>query len=390
MPVFVESHESRHKQGIESQGVHSLTHACTEKSTAVREDIQKSWERCSTYENLNRQHLDVPSVDEQLIKERWEKSNLEHIAKNELSYIKKLAKEGSLVAAISDLQGNILWTCASQHMKESADALNFSRGGTWDERSAGTNAIGLSLKLRKPVTVFSTEHWCSKLHDWVCYASPITHPQTQEIIGILDFSTTSDRHFVLAEAAVIQLANTIASKLPKHQPLAKLEINALGIPKVNFLGKKLLLSQRQIEILCLLALNPEGQSLDELHANLYGDEPICKSTVKAEISHLRKILDGGIGSRPYRLTVDTWCDFIDFWSLQRKKKGEEIISLYRGTFLPKTNSPVLEEWQRCIDVAMGQATKACQDVALLTETMCHSYSGYNLINEHLVELLDGK
>jgi len=391
MPLLVEKAKKPPlKKAAKSKRTQPLICAGTEKNEKVRDDIQQSWNRCSAYGDLSLERLDVPSEDEQLVEERWKKLNLERIAKKELTNIKEVAIAGSFVAAISDVQGNLLWTCASEYMSKKAEAINFLRAGIWDEQSAGTNAIGLSLKLSKPTTVFSSEHLFSQLYDWVGYASPITHPGTQEPVGVLGLFTTWNRHSVLGQSAVIQLASAIASHLPAHQPAAKLEINALGVPKVSYLGKNLLLSQRQIEILCLLALNPEGQSLNELHANLYGDQPICKSTLKAEISHLRKILGGSIGSRPYRLTVDTWCDFIDFWNLRRKKKSEEVISLYRGSFLPKTNSPVLEEWQRCIDVAMGQATKSCQDAALLTETMCNSYSGYNLIHERLFELLDKK
>jgi len=388
--VIDQPYKNTLRQGNKAQFSCSLIHGGREKKIEARKDIRESWQRCSVDGNINTEHLEIPSEDKHLNDECWKKLNLEHTAKNEFKNIKQLAKEGSYIAAISDLQGTLLWTYTSQQMRKKAGSVQFTRGRIWNEESAGTNAIGLSLKLKKPMTVLASEHWFSSLHDMVGYAAPIINPKTQNTEGILSFYTTSDRHSVLGEPAVIQLAGAIALHLPKHKSHAKLEINALGIPKVNFLGKKLLLSQRQIEILCLLALNPEGQYLDELHGNLYGDQNISKSTLKAEISHLRKLLGGGIGSRPYRLTVDTWCDFIAFWNLRDKDKDKdkEIISLYRGSFLPKTNSPVLEEWQRCIDMVMGETTQACQDVALLTETMCRSYSGYSLIQKHLFDLSD--
>jgi hypothetical protein len=44
-------------------------------------------------------------------------------------------------------------------------------------------------------------------------------------------------------------------------------------------------------------------TLEELHAFVYGDRAVGATTLKAEISHLRRALGGAIASRPYRLTV---------------------------------------------------------------------------------------
>jgi len=376
------------RRDIDSQLGCFLSNDQTNVSTIIRPEIKQSWERCLASEQLNQKLSCVPSEDNHLIKNRWDHSNLEQIAKKELVEIMQLAKEGSLVAAISDIQGNILWTCASQHMQKRAESINFSAGGKWDDCSAGTNAISLALRQRAPVTVFSSEHYLSHLHDWVCYASPIVHPKTKKLIGVLDLSTTWDRHTVLGQAAVSQLSNSIALRLPDSQPDAELEIMALGESQIIFQGESLTLTHRQVEILCLLALNPSGLSLDALHANLYGDSPVCKSTLKAEISRLRKLLNGKIDSRPYRLTSTVRCDFIDFWGAISKKNAQEAISLFRGAFLSKTNSPVLGEWQRCVDMAVTQISKTCQNKSSLIEGMCHSSDGYELVRERLVELLD--
>ena len=68
-------------------------------------------------------------------------------------------------------------------------------------------------------------------------------------------------------------------------------------------GRRLLLNRRQTEILALLAMNPDGVSLERLHALVYGDQGVTLSTLKAEVSHLRSALGGQLTSRPYRLTM---------------------------------------------------------------------------------------
>ena len=56
-------------------------------------------------------------------------------------------------------------------------------------------------------------------------------------------------------------------------------------------------------MLALLALHPEGLSLEQLHALVYGDQAVTFSTLKAEVSHLRSALGGQLASRPYRLPM---------------------------------------------------------------------------------------
>ncbi|MEZ5536365.1 MAG: transcriptional regulator [Thiolinea sp.] len=354
----------------------------------VGETILSSWRRCTPY--LNVETSVVPVDDEYVVSQRWRESPLRHAAHKERETLEQLAKEGSLVAAIADPQGNLLWTYASQHMRKRAESVNFVAGGKWGELTAGTNAVGLSLVTREPSTVFSSEHYLPFVHDWVCYASPIIHPQSGELLGVLDISTTWNNHTPLGQAAVCELARSIAKRLPDKQPQAELEIFALGRAKVVFRGKTQHVSQRQLEILCLLALNPQGLSLEMFHAALYGDANISPSTLKAELSHLRRMLDGQIGSRPYRLMVPVWGDFVQIWQALRSNNTETAISLYRGSFLPQSSSPELSEWHHCIEAVMGRLMGACGDLSLLMEKMCHGSVESALVRERLSELIPDK
>ena len=55
-------------------------------------------------------------------------------------------------------------------------------------------------------------------------------------------------------------------------------------------------------------MNPDGLSLERLHALVYGDQGVTLSTLKAEVSHLRSALGGQLTSRPYRLTMPVTTD----------------------------------------------------------------------------------
>lgn len=375
---------SQRRVTIETQWSRFMAGSPFVKADNVRDDIMSSWQRSAQYLKPQRPH--APADDEYTAAKLWQESQLCQAARREQDAMMQLAKEGELVAAIADLSGRLLWTFASSHMQRRAEAVNFTAGGHWDERSVGTNAVGLTLKLRRSVTVFSSEHYLPFVHDWVCYGAPIVHPQTGECVGVLDMSTTWNRHTPLGQAAVTELARSIAAGLPHNLPRAELEIHAMGHPRILFRGKPLNLPMRQVEILCLLALNPQGLSLDGFHAALYGDAPVSTATLKSELSHLRRVLDGQIGSRPYRLLAPVWADFIQVWQTLRQQRTNEAFSLYRGSFLPQSESPELEEWRHCIDAVMGQALESCQDPAMLMEKLCHSTSGSELVRERLAEL----
>merc|ERR1712218_433424 len=82
----------------------------------------------------------------------------------------------------------------------------------------------------------------------------------------------------------------------------RLSLRVLGESLVALDGKRLHYTPRQLELLTVLALRSTAR-LDELHDALYGARAVSTATVKAEISHLRRLLGGAIASRPYQLTL---------------------------------------------------------------------------------------
>ena len=356
-----------------------------DKPAVLAPDILASWQRSARL--LRQRPPSAPVEDRRLAHELLHASPLGRALDRQRPQLETLASDGALVAAVSDPCGRLLWTCTSGHMAKPAAAVNFVDGGRWDESAVGTNAVGLGLRLRRPVTVFSAEHFQPFVHDWVCYAAPILHPATGACIGLLDLSTTWDRHTPLGQAAVSDLARSIAEALPADAPRAELEIRALGQPRILFRGQTLALPLRQVEILALLALHPGGLDLDALHAALYGDAAVSRSTLKAELSQLRGALDGQVGSRPYRLTVPLWVDFIEIWQALRRKDAAAAIGLYTGPLLARSASPVLEEWRHCIDAVMGHAVDACDDPDALLARLCDSTEGSDMVRERLAELV---
>jgi hypothetical protein len=331
----------------------------------VRTEIAASWERSAAH--IMPQAHEAPLADVDETRRAWEESPLNTAVRQLESQLQAAADGGELVVAVTDPAARILWTYGGAVMRSRAEQVNFVPGGRWDEASVGTNALDLALRLDSAATVYSAEHFSSCVHGWVCWAAPVHDPVTGRQLGVLDLSTTWDRSHPIGPATAEALARLLAREVGASAVVAAgahddasscrglLELKLLGQPSAQLNGARLRLSRRQMEILALLALNPAGLDLAELHARLYGDRPVSLGTLKAEMSQLRSVLGGRLESRPYRIGVDVRCDVTDV--LQRLRAGDVAgaVERYGGELLPGSESPALAEFGHFVTVAVRNA-----------------------------------
>jgi len=330
--------------------------------------VRESWLRCvpRLSEAQDKAPLDEP--DE--ANERWEASPIRRAWPELTDELRQIARDGDLVAAVTDETGRILWSWGGRWMRDRAEDVNFGLGGRWDESSAGTNAVGLALITGRPSTVFAIEHWCAAVHDWVCYSAPV-RDQTGRQIGVIDLSTTWDHSNPLGLPTVTALARVVEQQTRltrRSRPSrrirtlgpagrsgpAGLDLRVLGSGSAALDGLPVLLTQRQLEILTILACVGEA-SLGHLHGLLHGDRPTSPTTTKVEISQLRRIVGDVIASRPYRLTVPLRCDLATL--IDRLDAGDVAgaAALYRGQLLDRSDAPYIVERRHHCDVALRTA-----------------------------------
>ncbi|MDL9938793.1 GAF domain-containing protein [Gordonia sp. ABSL1-1] len=96
--------------------------------------------------------------------------------------------DGDNILVVADPRGRVLWRSGSPRVLTRADRLGFVEGADWAESSVGTNAIGTALMSRRPVQVFSAEHFVRTHHSWTCTGAPITDPRTGVLLGVVDVS----------------------------------------------------------------------------------------------------------------------------------------------------------------------------------------------------------
>lgn len=356
-------------------------------SGSLDKRVLASWRRSSAW--VSPEVLAAPVDDPDGAVARWRASPVAEGLRLAEPEVREVADDGDLIAAVTDRSGRIVWTHGSRVMRRAAERVNFVPGGRWDEASVGTNALALALRTGKPSTVYSAEHFSRAVHGWVCYSVPLHDPTTGDTLGVLDLSTTWDRAHPLAMGATRALGHLVTAGMPRPRLPADgppLDLQVLGGWSVRVEGRPLLLPRRQVEILVLLALHPDGLSLEGLHARLYGDAAVSLSTLKAEVSHLRTALGGAIGSRPYRLTVPVGSDLQRALLALDRGDVPGAVQVASGPLLPGSQSPDVEEWRRYVDVALRSAVLGSPDVPAVM-ALADSQPYDEQLQQHLLDVL---
>ncbi|MEH3076056.1 MAG: hypothetical protein PGN11_05175 [Quadrisphaera sp.] len=372
MTVTVEARRRR-AEIASARGAHPAPAA---GPAAVREEIRASWARSAATVAPD---LDVaPMSDPDDVERVWRGSPLQHAVRVMGPQLERAAEDGDLVVAVTDASARILWTSAGRVMRRRAESVGFAPGGRWDEASVGTNALDLALRTGQLSTVWSAEHFAHAVEGWVCWAAPVYDERTGRALGVVDLSTTWDRAQPLGPAtagALAQLVQHAASTARSRSDgpdgpsglvgttggtavQQVLELRLLGAGEARLGGRRLQLTRRQLEVLALLALHPEGMSLPELHASLYGDAPVTTSTLKAEVSHVRAALGGALTSRPYRLALPVRTDVDAVLDAVAQGEPTAAAERYGGELLAGTESPELRQHASFVTCAVREALLA--------------------------------
>ncbi|WP_100332131.1 sigma-54-dependent Fis family transcriptional regulator [Bacillus xiapuensis] len=180
----------------------------------IRSEILNSWAHSKELGvNPYQQQISEMIDPNELMKRREQNEQLLTLASPKIASLYNFLQESKTVLSLTDQYGTIIQTKGEPGTIKRAETLNIYDGGTWSEQSAGTNAVGVTLKTKRPVQVFFSEHFCEKNHQWYCVAAPILAPFTNELVGIVNISGDNPnmhRHtlgLIIAEAN--NTANTV-------------------------------------------------------------------------------------------------------------------------------------------------------------------------------------
>jgi hypothetical protein len=119
-------------------------------------------------------------------------------------------------------------------------------------------------------------------------------------------------------------------------------------------GHSVALGRRQAEILALLCLRPHGLTTEQLGAEVYGDAA-SNSTVRGEVSRLRKLVGLAIETDPYRLAGHVESDLGRVRTLLLRGAVQEAAELYAGPLLPHSDAPGVERERHALEGWMRHA-----------------------------------
>ena len=144
------------------------------------------------------------------------------------------------------------------------------------------------------------------------------------------------------------------------RPLVKLRFLGRDRAELDTGEKVTTLRPRLAEILALLCSNPDGMSAERLCADLHGDGGSV-SSVRVEVSRLRKLLGPWIDTERYRLTCDVETDV-------RRVEGElaagnvrGAAEAYPGPMLPSSEAPGVTREREKLEHWLRQAVMTSED-----------------------------
>ncbi|GED69186.1 sigma-54-dependent Fis family transcriptional regulator [Brevibacillus reuszeri] len=177
------------------------------------EMIRESWQRCYAQGFLPTDSVRGQVLSESQIRSLQKDSRflLEH-AIPVFNSLFPLYKQAEYIAVLTDCQGTIIHAVSTPQFQELADSIYMRPGANWLEDTMGTNAMGVTLREKKPVLVYGEDHFYQTNHFLACAASPIFNAQG-ELIGAVNISCRIEQYTSSLLPLVTMLADTLQNRL---------------------------------------------------------------------------------------------------------------------------------------------------------------------------------
>jgi transcriptional regulator with PAS, ATPase and Fis domain len=203
-------------------------------AAVVPEEIIESWNRCR---RLGVDPLCKPEhkilTESELQTLLADNKEFISISKPFLLNLYRFVKGSRFVVSLFDRQGYILETMQDddEAAKENIN-MQWFPGVRWVEDSAGNNAAGTVLALKKPIRIFGTQHYNKTFHKLTVSSAPIFNPDGELIGGITltAFYYASNPHTLgIAVAAAQAIENELRAQKALKESKAAFEETELAL-----------------------------------------------------------------------------------------------------------------------------------------------------------------
>ncbi|WP_079433824.1 sigma-54-dependent Fis family transcriptional regulator [Zoogloea sp. LCSB751] len=188
------------------------------RNDTLRTLVDRSWRRCQEARvDPVRRYAPDPLPEHTLYALRESNSELLEASAPVMAYARDFLAETGTMMLLADTQCTILTMEGDTPTVDTAESIRLIPGVTWSERLCGTNAIGTALAVGQPVQIHSAEHFCAGIKRWTCSAAVIRHPQSGEIVGVIDVSGLSETYSRQSLALAVTTASRIESRLAARE-----------------------------------------------------------------------------------------------------------------------------------------------------------------------------
>ncbi len=145
-----------------------------------------------------------------------------------------------------------------------------------------------------------------------------------------------------------------ATEAATPAPRPRLRLRLLGEAGAWLDGDPVHLSPRHAEILALLVAHPQGLAAEALGAAL-GGAGFPSTSVRSEVSRLRRRLGPCLATRPYRLVGDLDADLLELFRHLRDGRVDDALALAGDGLLPRSRAPGVARLRDELDEALREA-----------------------------------
>jgi len=185
---------------------------------SVRTEIAESWRRCLA-KGLDPKAAKrpIPLSPEEILGRRKSYSLLIESSMPFLQVLESAVKGSGFIITLTDPEGYVLEVLGDPEILQMAADNNYLPGCLRTEAEVGTNAIGLSLILKKAIQVTGCQHYNVRHHLWTCSSAPILSAQSKKLLGTITLSGKSIGIHQHTLGMVISAAKAIENKIAEEQ-----------------------------------------------------------------------------------------------------------------------------------------------------------------------------
>lgn len=195
------------------------------EEASVKNIILDSWKRSKEY-GVDPFSLTCEILSEDEIKKRIQKRKvLIDTAKPYLEKIYNIVEDSSFYVAVTDEDGYMLSIIGNKNIiTVASETTSAVIGCCRHERAVGTNAMGLSIAINRPVQTVGGEHYLKSHQRWVCSAAPI-HDDKGNLIGTLNFTAPRTCVHSHTLGMVVAVANGIEKEMKMKQTYREIAVS---------------------------------------------------------------------------------------------------------------------------------------------------------------------